>query len=103
MLPKKNKKPLLKIGLMERSFFFIRRNNRYEKIEFSEILYLQSCKNYVKIVTPKKTMLVLCPLKKMESHLPAGVFCRIHCSYVIALSALTAFTYSHAYLGERAL
>jgi two-component system LytT family response regulator len=88
---------------MQLSFIFIRQNNRYEKIEFSEILYLESCKNYVKIVTLKKTILVLAPLKKMESNLPDGVFCRIHRSYIIALSALTAFSYSRAYIGERAL
>lgn len=88
---------------MRWSCFFIRQNNRYERIEFGEILYLESRGNYVRIVTAQKTLLALASLKAIESCLPTEIFCRIHRSYIIALPALTAFTCVAAYIGDRAL
>jgi len=88
---------------MDKGSFFIRQNSRYERITFAEILYLESCGNYVKIVTPKKSFYVLAPLKKVESLLPDDSFCRIHRSYIISISSLCAFNHSHVFLGDKTL
>lgn len=81
--------------------FFIRHNRRYEKIRFRDICYLESAVNYCKIHTVDRVHLVLCPLKRIESLLPPGDFCRIHRAFVISLDKLTGFDRCHAWLPNR--
>jgi two-component system LytT family response regulator len=50
-------------------FFFIRSDGRYIKIAFTDILYLESVKNYVRIVTVQKNWLVLMSLRYIEKEL----------------------------------
>jgi DNA-binding LytR/AlgR family response regulator len=72
-------------------FFFIRSDGRYIKISFAEILYLESVKNYVRIVTMQKSWLVLMSLRHIEKELPADRFCRVHRSYVVSLYHIVSF------------
>jgi len=72
-------------------FFFIRSDGRYIKISTEDILYLESVKNYVRIVTPQKSWLVLMSLRHIEKELPSDVFCRVHRSYVVSLYHIVSF------------
>lgn len=72
-------------------FFFIRSDGRYIKIAFADILYLESVKNYVRIVTGQKSWLVLMSLRYIEKELPADMFCRVHRSYVVSMYHIISF------------
>ena len=72
-------------------FFFIRNDGRYIKIAFSDIVYLESLKNYVRIVTPQKNWLVLMSLRQVEKELPDDMFCRVHRSFVVSLYHIVSF------------
>lgn len=52
-------------------------------IPFSEILFVESFGNYVKIVTAAKTYLTQITTKTIEGLLPEVHFIRIHKSYII--------------------
>ena len=78
-------------GERTQPFFFIRNNGRYIKISFADILYLESVKNYVRIVTVQKNWLVLMSLRHIEKELPADMFCRVHRSYVVSLYHIVSF------------
>ena len=84
-------------------YFFIKANSRYIKIEFQEILYVEGCKNYIKIVTEKKNYLVLITMKRMEQLLPASVFKRIHKSYIVSLDWINEFDGDTVYLKDKKL
>ena len=81
-------------------FFFLRHNGKFIKMHFHEIIYAESCKNYVKIATTSNTWLVLLPLKQLEEHLPASLFCRVHRSYLVALEHIMAFDHATVYLKD---
>ena len=81
-------------------FFFLRHNGKYMKIHFHEIVYVESCKNYVRIVTTTQTWLALLPMKQLEEHLPPAWFCRVHRSYIVSLEHVMAFDHTTVYLKD---
>ncbi len=83
------------------NFFFIRTDNKYVKVNFHEINYVEACGNYVRIVTPNKSFIVLLSMKQMEKVLPCKLFCRVHRSYIVALNSITAFDHELVYLDNK--
>ncbi|MBS1735178.1 MAG: LytTR family transcriptional regulator [Bacteroidetes bacterium] len=73
-------------------FFFIRHEGEFEILYFSAILYIESLKNYIRIVTLKQSYIVLVTLKHAEEVLPRNQFCRIHRRYIIALKNIKNFS-----------
>lgn len=68
------------------------------KIEFSEIDYIESIKNYVAIHRGPEKTLVLISLKDLEDILPRPRFMRIHKSYIIATEKIRAIEANQAIL-----
>ena len=83
------------------NFFFIRTDNRFVKVNFHEISYVEACGNYVRIVTANKSFIVLLSMKQMEKVLPCKLFCRVHRSYIVALNSITAFDHELVYLDNK--
>ena len=71
--------------------FFIRRNGKYISLNPDDILYIEGCRNYLKIVTEKTTHLVLITFKWMEELLSEENFVRIHKSYIVAIDKISEF------------
>src|SRR5262247_3223046 len=84
-------------------YFFIRENSRYVKINFSDIMYVEGCGNYLKIVTERKKYMALLALKQLELLLPSNIFARIHKSYIVSFDFITEFDRNNVYLKERKL
>jgi DNA-binding LytR/AlgR family response regulator len=70
-------------------FLIIKADKKLYKTNFSDILYLQSYGDYVKIFTAKKTLLTKERLSAIEENLPQNRFQKIHRSYVISLDAIS--------------
>ncbi len=68
---------------------FFKVNGKLQKIELSSILYFESMADYVKIITLKKTHVVLQTMTKLEKILPKN-FIRCHRSYIINLKKVDA-------------
>jgi len=71
-------------------WIFVRSDKRIEKVELSNILYIESLGNYVNIYTENKKMIVYLTLKGLEAQLPATDFIRIHQSFLVATSKIEA-------------
>ncbi len=78
--------------------FFIRCDGKYIRINTADILYIRSLKNYVSIVSTTKTYLVLISLQQLEKELPAGQFCRVHRSFIVALHHVSSFDHKTVYI-----
>lgn len=69
---------------MEPDFMFVRSEYENVKINFSDILFIEGLKDYVKIYTAdNKFTLTLISLIKLENTLSSKGFARIHRSYII--------------------
>ena len=71
---------------------FMSVQNKKIKILYSEILYIESQQEYIKIVTTKKEYFSKLTTNEMESLLPANLFKRIHRSYIVSLKKIDSYT-----------
>ena len=74
-----------------RDFIFVNVQKKKVKILFPDIIYIESQKEYVKIVTNKKTYLSKMSTQKIESLLPANLFKRIHRSFIISVDKIESY------------
>ena len=75
-----------------KDFIFLNVQKRKVKILFSEIIYIESQLEYIRIVTLTKEYLSKMSTHEMEALLPANLFKRIHRSYIISLSKIESYT-----------
>ncbi|WP_159472077.1 LytR/AlgR family response regulator transcription factor [Chryseobacterium sp. 18068] len=68
----------------EAGHFFVKSSGQQHRINFDEILYVESIKDYVNIKTGSQEYIVLDTLKSLENQLPAN-FTRIHKSFILNL------------------
>lgn len=84
----KNQKAEATNAITEPDYLFIKCENKYEKINIPDILFVQAMQNYVTIFTTKGKFMSLLPLKKVEEFLDPNLFLRVHKSYLVALSRI---------------
>lgn len=75
-------------GAEKVDYFFIKCGNKYEKILFTDILYIQGMQNYVTIYTQKGKYMTLFNLKSLEENLDSKAFIRVHKSYIVSVSKI---------------
>jgi len=75
----------------EKLFLYFRVDRRMVKVFLDDILYVESLKDYIKIVTSTKAIVTKQPISSLEELLPADSFIRIHRSYIVALSKINSF------------
>jgi DNA-binding LytR/AlgR family response regulator len=86
-----------------KEYLFIRRKREFFRLAFSDIIYVESLKNYIQIVTAKNKFMVKTTLSSVEKLLPRNQFCRIHRGYIVALTAVTGFNLNKVHLQQKDL
>src|SRR6187455_3391971 len=75
----------------ENLFLYFRVERRMIKVFLDDILFVESLKDYIKIVTTLKTIVTKQPISSLEELLPNDSFIRIHRSYIVAVSKINSF------------
>jgi DNA-binding LytR/AlgR family response regulator len=70
--------------------FFIRTDAQFVKIKYSDVLYIEAMKDFVKIHTPAETYTALINLKNIEQALPQSLFIRTHRSFLVNVNHISA-------------
>ncbi len=65
---------------------FIKSGGKFFKVNFSEIIYIQSMKDYLKIHTSQYNLVTHQTMNDIEKALPSKQFMRVHKSYIIAIA-----------------
>ena len=65
---------------------FIKSNSKFFRVAFSDIIYVEGMKDYIKIHTTEHTIITHQKMSEMENILPSGKFIRIHKSYIVAFA-----------------
>ncbi len=73
---------------LPKEYMFVKTEYRMERIDFSDILYIEGQGAYLGIVTKEARVMTLQSFKKLEKCLPSNNFMRIHKSYIIALDKI---------------
>ena len=74
-------------GIKTSTYFFIKCDGQKVRINFNEILYIESIKDYVNIKTEEKEYIYLETLKSLETQLPIN-FQRVHKSYILNIDKI---------------
>lgn len=85
------------------SYFFIKSNQKIEKIMLEDILYIEALSNYVILYTKSKKHIVYMSFKGIESQLPKHLFLKIHKSYIVAISAIQTIDNNQVMLANQSL
>lgn len=68
---------------------FLKVEHELVRIPFSDVLYMESMKDYIKVFTTDgRVVVALSTMKAMEEKLPAFKFMRIHRSFIVALDKI---------------
>lgn len=75
-----------------KNFIFLNVQKKKVKILFSEIVYIESQREYIRIVTLKNEWLSKMGTHEIEALLPPNLFRRVHRSFIISLSKIDSYT-----------
>ncbi|MEA5461502.1 LytTR family DNA-binding domain-containing protein [Arcicella sp. LKC2W] len=74
-----------------KDYIFVNVQKKKVKILFSEIIFIESQKEYIRIVTTKHEYLSKMGTGEIEALLPENLFKRIHRSFIISLEKVESF------------
>lgn len=69
-------------------WFFIKCDNKLEKIAFGDVLYAEALQNYVAIHTTSRKFITYLTFKGVEDYLPAERFVKVHKSFIVAVDKI---------------
>jgi DNA-binding LytR/AlgR family response regulator len=74
------------------SFIYLRADRKNIKVNWDDILFIESLKDYIKVVTKEKTIVTKQSISSLEENLPAHLFIRTHRSFIISINKIESFT-----------
>jgi DNA-binding LytR/AlgR family response regulator len=80
-------------------FIFLKENKKNIKVYIKDILYFESVKDYVKVITKNKTVITKQQLSYFESILGPENILRIHRSFIVMIEHIEAFDCSEVEVG----
>ncbi|RIJ46434.1 DNA-binding response regulator [Maribellus luteus] len=84
-------------------FFFVRSERKMVRINFSDIRFIESIADYIKIHLQERNVLTRETISNIESKLPQNDFLRIHRSYIVGIKNIESFTTEYIEIGKRQL
>lgn len=78
------------VDVPAKEYFFVKSNGKYERVAFSDILFVESMQNYVVIHLTTQKLIVYMTMSGMEAELPKQQFMRVHKSFIVAVDKVTA-------------
>lgn len=82
----------LSSAVSERAYLFFNVSKKKVKIFLDEILYIESLKEYIKVISKNKSILTKFQIGEIEEILNKNNFIRIHRSFIVAKDKIDAFT-----------
>ena len=84
-------------------YFFVKSDYKIIKIDFSEVIFIEGMREYVRIHTDEQKIVTLLSMQKIADMLPTTVFARIHRSHIINMAQIDEIQGNTVYLGGHQL
>jgi len=88
------------IASQSNEYIFIKSENRIEKIELDDILFIEGMKDYLRIHTKLKKIMTLQSFNGISQYLPSNNFIRVHNSYLVSLNKIESIERNRIKIGE---
>lgn len=72
----------------DKTYLFVKTENKLEKINFTDILFAEAMENYVAIYSLDKKLIIHSTLKGLLENLPAADFIQPHKSYIVNMTCI---------------
>lgn len=82
------------------TYLYLRADRKNIKVNFDDVLFIESLKDYIKVVTKEKNIITKQPISSIEETLPSNLFIRTHRSYIIAINKIESFTQELIQIGK---
>ncbi|MDI5950367.1 LytTR family DNA-binding domain-containing protein [Flavobacterium sp. LB2P84] len=69
-------------------FIFVKTENRLEKIDLSDILFIEGMRDYRRIHMINKKIMTLQNFSELEQIIPSNLVCRVHKSYMVGINKI---------------
>jgi len=80
-------------------YIFVRSDRKMIKINFTEIKYIESLSDYIKIHLKDKTIITRETISNIEAKLPQNNFIRTHRSFIVSISQIDSLTNEYIEIG----
>jgi len=87
-------------AISSEEFIYVKENRQNIRININDILYIESQKEYVKIVCEKNEVKTKLGITKIENLLSGYSMLRIHRSFMVSLSKVTSFTKNQVVIND---
>ena len=77
-----------------------RSDRKMTKIALNDILYIESIKDYIKVITVANTLVTKQTISSVEEMLPKDMFVRIHRSYIVALNKIESYNHESVWIAK---
>lgn len=77
----------------QQSFVYFRADRKMVKVMLSDIVYIESMKDYVKVFLERGMIITKQSITSVEAMLPENKFMRTHRSFIVALEKIRSFTH----------
>jgi len=84
-------------------FIYFKSNKKMVKVFMMDILWIESLKDYVKIITRQQTIVSYERISYLEEKLPENMFVRIHRSFIVATHHIKSFNSTFIQIGDTEL
>jgi DNA-binding LytR/AlgR family response regulator len=85
----------------EKNYLFVKTEYRMEKVLYDDILYIEGMRDYRSIQKTKTRILTLQTFGELEKELPENIFCRVHKSFIVAISKIESIERNRIRIGNR--
>lgn len=84
-------------------FIYFRADRKMYKVALEDIVYIESMKDYIKVVTSGRTIITKQSISSLEENLPRHLFLRIHRSYIVSINKIQSYTSELVAIGKEEL
>lgn len=85
------------------NFLFVRSERKMVKVNYRDIIYIESLSDYLKIHLQEKTIVTRETISNIENKLPEKLFIRVHRSFIVAVHFIDAYTNEFIEINNKAI
>lgn len=84
----------------EKQYIIFKENKKNIRVRLEDILYFESIKDYVKVVTKDKNIVTKLSIASIEEKLDKSMFIRVHRSFIVSLKHIDSYSSVSIGIGE---
>lgn len=98
-----SEKEITKIAEREAEFIFVKIDRQMVKIDFEELIYIESYADYLKIHLLNDTKITRETISAIEEKLPSSKFLRTHRSFIVSIPKIESYTNEQVVIRQKSI